>query len=139
MNGFALAGPEFTGIKPMHGFPKGKVRVSVRPYELVKVYVRNKDGCHAFTVEERDGKWFPGHGVATNRCVRVDKQRGWNRRWPYLNLTIDLGPIILVQTHVMCEQMMSLQMEYIVLAVELFRRWRFSFRIYDCLRRGGYT
>lgn len=53
-------------LKPLKGFPKGKIRIRMRSDDLLKVYIWNKTGIRVYSVNELDGVWYPGLLIAAN-------------------------------------------------------------------------
>lgn len=54
-------------IKPLCDFPKGAVRIRMRPCEFTKAYVYTHDeGIQGFYLIERDGCWHPGPSFGAN-------------------------------------------------------------------------
>lgn len=57
----------------------------------------------------------------------------YKNRWPMLHLRIEI-PFIQIHTEVMCHSHYSMEYNYVVLHIELFK-WKFQFSIYDSMRR----
>ena len=61
----ALAG--IREVKPLKGFPPGKIRIRLREEDLVRVYVwRKQRGIKEFLVKEVEGHWVPYLQVGEN-------------------------------------------------------------------------
>lgn len=60
-------------IKPLEGFPAGRVRLRLRPSEFVKAFVKTPTGIRKFFVEEKDGKWFPAYEQGRNETLPAAK------------------------------------------------------------------
>ncbi len=56
-------------IKPLEGFPVGRVRLRLRPKEFAKAFVKTPTGIRQFLVEEKDGKWIPAYEQGCNETA----------------------------------------------------------------------
>jgi hypothetical protein len=54
-------------VKPLKGFPPGKVRIRMRHNDFVVVFIRPPNGgVRRFVIEERAGHWVPAHEIGAN-------------------------------------------------------------------------
>ena len=60
-------------VLPLRGFPRGKVRLTLRNQDFARAYVKTKHGIRCFIVAEYLGKWvpLPGCEQGLNRKARV--------------------------------------------------------------------
>lgn len=57
-------------LKPLLGFPPGKVRLRIRSRDCVKARVKTADGVREFVVKEEDGFWVPAYETARNMTTK---------------------------------------------------------------------
>ena len=53
-------------LKPLHGFPAGKVRVKLRNNDYAKFYVRTPDGIRQFVAKDCGDFWQCSHEQGRN-------------------------------------------------------------------------
>jgi len=58
-----------TEIKPLSGFPEGRIKIKVRHNEFVRIYVKTNNGIRLFCVKEENGKWLPDAEVGRNHRI----------------------------------------------------------------------
>jgi hypothetical protein len=60
-------------IKPIHEQPSGKIKIKMRPYDFVKVYIRNESGTTGYHVEEIDNEWHLVYPIGVNYKPKGDQ------------------------------------------------------------------
>ena len=56
-------------IKPLHGFPNGRIRLRLRPNDFASVWVRTPDGIREFYIEDIGEKWIPAFEKGRNHTA----------------------------------------------------------------------
>jgi len=56
-------------IKPLRGFPEGRVRIRLRNDDFAQAYVKTATGIRCFYLYEVDGHWQPSFETARNETV----------------------------------------------------------------------
>lgn len=56
-------------VPALVGFPRGKIRLRMRPGRPVVAYVRNAGGTEKWFVKEKDGVWVPAFMRSRNVTV----------------------------------------------------------------------
>lgn len=56
-----------TELKPLKGFPDGRIRIRIRNNEFVRVFVKTENEIQQFEVEDCGDYWTPYCETASNR------------------------------------------------------------------------
>jgi hypothetical protein len=60
---------DLTG-KPFTGFPKGRMRIRMRPNKFATAYVKTETGLRAFYIKEENGIISPYMETAANQAIK---------------------------------------------------------------------
>jgi len=56
-------------VKPLIGFPEGKVKIRLRSNDFAKVFIKTQSGVRQFIPEEKDGAWHPRAELGRNQTI----------------------------------------------------------------------
>ena len=59
-----------TEIKPLSGFPEGRVKIKMRHNNAATAHIKTDNGIRQFFVVEEDGKWTPGPELGANHRIK---------------------------------------------------------------------
>lgn len=78
-----------TELKPLKGFPDGRIRIRVRNNEFVRVFVKSTNGIREFFAEDQGDCWTPAYEqggnyareVTAESIAELEEARNEAKRW----------------------------------------------------------